>query len=574
MDKIKELDIGQSDFKNIITNNNYYIDKTLFIKEVIKAQSSVLLLPRPRRFGKTLNLSMLRYYFDKNEPDNKKLFTNLNIWKTNNDIKKHCCKYPVIFLSFKDVKAGTWKDCYEILIAELANLYEKHNYLTTKNILSKNELVIYKKIKDRTAKSTDYQRSIKQLSEYLQKYHNEKVVILIDEYDTAIQAGHHKFYDEVISFMRNLLSGAFKDNNSLYKGIITGILRVSRESIFTGLNNISVHSVLDSKFSDKFGFTEPEVKQLITDFKIKTDYSEIEKWYNGYKFGETSKIYNPWSILNFVISKNEKFKTFWANTSANELIKHEIRKKNAGNIRQDILKLINNEIIIKDVEENFVFPDLKKRKSLLWTLLTYSGYLTTRNEISLGEYELLIPNYELKFIFKKTIIEWLEADINIIKSLLQDTANHLINNNIQKFELGFKEIIGDTFSYYDTLKKHEYIYHSYILGLLAIIGDDYIIKSNKESGEGRYDIMLIPRRHAPVQSGVVIEIKQINKQQTNENEAEFNIRINKQLELAINQINRNKYYKELIDNKLDDNKIIKVPIVFAGKEPYIMKLKK
>ena len=564
----KKLNLGQSDFKNIINTNSYFIDKSLLIKEIIDTEKSVLLFPRPRRFGKTLNLSMIKYFFDINEPDNDKLFGNLKIWNSDEEIKENCGKYPVINLSFKDAKANNWNDCYELITNEITQLYRKFNYLLKDNILEEYEKNDYNLIINRKSKPTDYQNSIKQLSEYLQRYHNETVIILVDEYDTPIQAGYGKFYNEVVPFMRNLLSGAFKDNSNLYKGVITGILRVSKESIFSGLNNLSVFSILDDEFSDKFGFTENEVKNILTDFNIKTDYAEIKKWYDGYKFGETIKIYNPWSILNFAVSKNEKFKTFWTNTSANELIKREIKKKDANNIRQELLKLINNEIIIKDIEENFVFTDLDIDNELLWTLLTYSGYLTTREKISRKEYEIVIPNYEIKTIFQDTILNWLKTDVKIIKSLLQNTANYLINNQIEKFENGFKEIIGDTFSYYDTAKNNEYIYHSYILGLLAIIGDDYIIKSNKESGEGRYDILLIP--HDKFKNGVVIEIKQIEKQQAVEKIHDFSLRINKEIEVAINQIDRNKYYKELLENQLTEQQIIKIPIVFAGKEPYII----
>jgi len=388
------------------------------------------------------------------------------------------------------------------------------------------------------------------------------------------------FYDKVVPFMRNLLSGAFKDNSNIYKGIITGILRVSRESIFSGLNNISVYSILDNKFSDKFGFTEQEVKQIIKDFSIKTEYSEIKKWYDGYKFGETSGIYNPWSILNYVVEPSAGFKTFWTYTSSNELIKEQIRKKNAENIRAEILKLINGETIKKDLEANFVFPELSANNDLLWTLLTYSGYLTTQKEISRKKYELAIPNYEIKTVFQDTIIEWLKVDVKIKQNLLENTANYLVNKDnieakqaLQLFEKGFKEIMGDTFSYYDTAKNHEYIYHSYILGLLAIIGDDYIIKSNRESGQGRYDIMLIPivkSRHGEAQHGVVIEIKQLNVKTGHILSQQ---EINNEIENALSQINKNKYYKELIDNKIKEDKIIKVPIVFAGKEPYILKIK-
>ncbi len=564
----KELNLGDSDFKSIIENDNYFIDKSMLIKEVIKAQKAVLLLPRPRRFGKTLNLSMLKYFFDKNEPENKKLFTELKIWQTGDDIKQHCGKYPVIYLSFKDAKEETWEDCYELIIAEIVKLYRNHRYLLEKGTLYEDEKNKYNKILNEIAKKTDYQNSIKLLSGYLQRYHKEKVIILVDEYDTPIQAGYKKYYNKIIPFMRNLLSGAYKDNTSLYKGVITGILRVSRESIFTGLNNITVHSILDEEFSDKFGFTEPEVKQILKDFKTKTDYSTIKYWYDGYKIGDTENIYNPWSILNFAVSKKEKFKTYWTNTSTNELIKDEIKKKDASNIRKEILKLISGETVTKDLEENFVFTDLKKRKSLIWTLLAYSGYLTTRKQISRKGYELIIPNSEIKTIFQDTVIEWFESEINIDKYQLIETFNYLTNNEIPSFEKGFKQIIGDTFSYYNTAKTHEYVYQSYMLGLLAIIGDDYIIKSDKESGDGRYDIMLIP--HDKSKYGVVIEIKQIEKLKDKETNNNFVKRINKSIKKALAQIDKNKYYKELIDSKIEEDKIIKLPIVFAGKEPYII----
>ncbi len=567
----KRLNLGHSDFKDIIQNNNYFIDKSLLIEEILLAQKAVLLLPRPRRFGKTLNLSMLKYFFDKNEPENKKLFKNLKIWKTNDDIKQHCCKYPVIYLTFKDAKKNTWKNCYEHITDAISKLYRQHNYLLNKNIFDEKEKKDFIDIINETANETKFEKSLENLSEYLQRYHKEKVVILIDEYDTPIQASHNKFYKEAISFMRSLLSGALKDNTNLYKGVITGILRVSKEIIFTGLNNLSVYSVLDDEFSDKFGFTETEVKQIINDFEVKTDYEEIKKWYNGYTLGKTESIYNPWSILNFVVSKNEEFKTFWTNTSSNDLIRNEIKKKEADNIRHEILKLINNETIIKDIEENFVFSDLDTPKEVIWTLLIYSRYVTQKSKISRKEYELKIPNYEIKTVFQDTILDWIQTDVMIIKSLLQSTANYLVSNKIPEFEEGFKQIIGDTFSYYDTAKNNEYIYHSYILGLLAIIGDDYVIKSNKESGEGRYDIMLIP--HDKTRYGVVIEIKQIRNQQENENKGDFIKRINEQIETATKQIDRNKYYKELIDNKIESEKIIKIPIVFAGKEPYITLIK-
>ncbi len=566
---MKELDLGNSDFKSIIENNNYFVDKSLLIKEVIRAQKQVILLPRPRRFGKTLNLSMLKYFFEINQPDNESLFTELNIWQTENEIKQKQGKYPVIYLSFKDAKQNTWDDTLKHIKIEIAKLFRIHSYLLKDIILIDNEKIEFEKIANRTADNVDFEVSLKQLSEYLFRYYHQKVIILIDEYDTPIQASYKKFYENAISFLRNLLSGAFKDNTFLYKGVITGILRVSKESIFTGLNNVTVHTVFDEEFSDKFGFTEIETKQILKDFNVSTNYEEIKKWYNGYKIGSNDGIYNPWSILNYALGYKNGFKTFWANTSSNELLKEQLEDRKENEIREQLLQLINNETIEKEIDENFVFPDLEKNKELVWSLLTFSGYLTSINKVGRRSYELKIPNYEIKTVFQDIILHWLNTDLKIKQKLLIDTTNWLINNEIVRFEIGFKKIIGDTFSYFDTQGEPENVYQSYVLGLLAIIGDDYIIKSNRESGEGRYDILLIP--HDKNKYGIIIEIKQIVREEKDDN-ASFNKKIDTKIKEAKNQIDKNKYYMELIDNKI--SKIIKLPIVFAGKEPYITLINK
>ena len=568
MKKRKELNLGYSDFKSIIENNNYFVDKSLFIKEVIKAEKAVLLLPRPRRFGKTLNLSMLHYYFDVNQSNKENLFTNLNIWKTEREIKDKYAKYPVLFLSFKDAKDENWENCYELIVAEIVDLYTEHLYLLENNLLAEHEKSEYLEILHKKAKETTYQRSLKKLCEYLHRYYQTKVVILIDEYDTPIQAGYKDFYDKAISFMRSLLSGAFKDNKFLYKGVITGILRVSKESIFSGLNNIGIYSILEERFSDCFGFNESEVKQILSDFEVTTPYVEIKKWYNGYKFGNSTDIYNPWSILNFAYEYKTGFKPFWVNTSSDELIKDILKEKNANYTREQLLKLINNETIEKTIDENFVFSDLDTDKELLWTLLIFSGYLTFESKRDVNNCTLKIPNYEIKYVFKNIIIKWLSVDLKIKKTLLENTTNYLINNDIYNFEIGFKEIIGDTFSYFDLQGEHENVYQSYVLGLLAIVGDEYIIKSNRESGEGRYDIMLIP--FDKNKYGIVIEIKQIQRTE-NEDFDKLSVRINKKIKEALQQIEANKYYQELIENKIEN--IIKLPIIFAGKEPYVLPIK-
>jgi hypothetical protein len=525
-------------------------------------------LPRPRRFGKTLNLSMVKYFFEINQ-ENENLFENLKIWQTENDIKAKRGKYPVIYLSFKDAKQNTWDLCQELIISEICSLYTKHIYLLENTLLAENEKSEYLRITNKNASNIEYQLSIKKLSEYLHRFYNQRVVILIDEYDTPIHSNYKKNYGEAISFMRNLLSGAFKDNIYLYKGVITGILKVSKESIFSGLNNVAVHSVLNDEFSDKFGFTEDEVLQILHDFSVPTDYELVKKWYNGYKFGNTSNIYNPWSILNYAISYKSGFQTFWVNTSSDELIKEQLKDRNENYTREQLLKLINNETIEKEIFQNFVFPDLGTNKELLWTLLTFSGYLTSINKIDRKSYELKIPNYEIKTVFQDIILEWLNTEVKIRKTLLEETTNYLIHNEIEKFEKGFKKIIGDTFSYFDVHGEPENVYQSYVLGLLAIIGDDYIIKSNRESGDGRYDILLIP--HDKTKFGIVIEIKQITRNKK-DNPATFNLKIDNKLKEAKAQIDKNEYYMELIDHKI--SKIIKLPIVFAGKEPYITLINK
>ncbi len=563
----KKLNLGSSDFKSLMENDNYFVDKSLFIEEVIESEYAVLLLPRPRRFGKTLNLSMLRHFFDVRQPENINLFTDLKIWQCGEHIKAHQGRYPVIYMSFKDAKGLTWENTLEHIKHEIKRTYFSHYYLLESNILYPHERDFFNDILQKKASVVEYELSIITLCEYLQRYYNENVIILIDEYDAPIQAGYKKFYNEVVTFMRTLLSGAYKDNSFLKKGVITGILRVSRESIFSGLNNLSVHSILDIEFSDKFGFTEPEVKQLLTDFNINTDYSLIKQWYDGYKIGEINNIYNPWSILNFVSGKKEIFKPFWSNSSSNDLIKSEINKRDADIVREDVLKLISGESIIKDIEPNFVFPDLENRKSLIWTLLTFSGYLTIKEQNSRRGYELVIPNHEIRTVFQDTIIEWIESGLKIMKSRVAQTINSLITNNLTDFEYHFRLVMGDTFSYFDTSNNPEYVYQAYTLGLLAIIGDYYIIKSNRESGGGRYDIMMIP--HDKQKKGVVIEIKQVPKQKKTENEEDFIERINTALAQAKNQIEKNKYYMELIENRIDPQNIVKVPIVFAGKIPYI-----
>ncbi|RMG81462.1 MAG: AAA family ATPase, partial [Bacteroidetes bacterium] len=410
-----------------------------------------------------------------------------------------------------------------------------------------------------------YQYSLYYLSEYLTAHFGKETIILLDEYDTPIISGFsNNYYNEIISFMQVFLGTTFKDNPYLAKGLITGILRVAKESLFSEFNNPGVYTLTSLYFSDKFGFTEQETTRALTYFGLQNELDNIKKWYDGYKFGETENIYNPWSIVNYIARHEEGFSPYWINSGTDPLIKRQLLEPDVDQTYDDLQKLIAGEIITKTLYENFVFSDFEHHKSLLWTLLTFSGYLTIVKKVSADEYQLKIPNFEVTKLFRDIIIGWLETEHKVKKERLVLTTQHLINNRIPEFERGFKEIMGDTMSYFDTQGRPENVYQAYVLGLLAIIGDDYIIKSNRESGAGRYDILLIP--HDPERYGVVIEIKQIQRKEK-EKKASFIQRINRELNTALAQIEHNRYYQELLDHKV--KKIIKLPIVFSGKEPFI-----
>ncbi len=572
MEKRKKILIGCSDFKEMIETNSYYVDKSLFIREVIDNSNKVMLIPRPRRFGKTLNLSMLRYFFDIQQPENKALFTELKIWQCDEIIKADQGKYPVIYISFRNAKGNTWDKCYSAIKTAISTSFKQHRYLQNSNLLYKDELDMYERIVTHTASKNDFRSSLEFLSDVLHRHHKQKVVILMDEYDAPIQSAYKDYYDDAVDFMRGLMSGAYKDNSNLHKGVITGILRVSRESIFSDLNNIGVFSIMKNKFADYFGFNEKEVKEFFAYFNLDIPFEKVATWYDGYRFGDINGIYNPWSIIQFISHCREEqkieFLAHWVNTSSNNLIKDLIKNKANAYIRSEILKLINDEAVEKHIEENFVFSDLKNDDRLIWTLFLFSGYLTVKEKINVYDYKLCIPNYEIKTIFNRTILEWFKTDIKVRADLLKQMANSLISNDLKTFAKAFKEIMGDTFSYYDTAKNNEYVFHAYMLGLLAILGDDYILKSNRESGDGRYDIMLVPKE-TKGNNGVIIEIKRTEKQQENETDEEFNARVNDQLKEAANQINKNKYYKELLDTGIAEENIVKTAIVFAGKEPFL-----
>ncbi len=584
MKQKKVIRKGSSDFKTIIEDNGYFVDKTMLIKEFFDNGNYTMLMPRPKRFGKTLNLSMIEHFFDIQKLDSAKLFTEFEIANEKDFCKEHQNKYPVINITLKKIKASNWEECVNNFKITISKLYKAHKYLLKSDSIDDFEKENFKKILYETANIDKYANSLLDLSEYLKSHFNQKVIILVDEYDAPIISAfsntnspiksndkeNKTYYEKIINFMQSFLGETFKGNeDSLKKGLLTGVMRVGKESIFSEWNNFEVYGITMPYFSDKFGFTKSEIEKLLTYFNLQDDSEKIAKWYDGYKFGNISEIYNPWSIVSYVLNNKAGFRAYWVNTSNDSMLKERIKVEN---IKNAVVELINNKTIIRTIKENFVFPDFEHNTELIWTLLFNGGFITPVRTVSLNRYEFKIPNYELKFVFTNIILEWIENRYKFNQDLLINTSNDLINNNLFDFEIGFKQILGDTLSYFDTStnKQGEQFFHVYTLGLLTVLSDDYVISSNRESGEGRYDIVLIPRNKK--NNGIIIEIKQIENQQENEKNKDFINRINNKIDEALDQIERKKYYKTLLAHGIEFDKIKRVPIVFAGKEPYITKL--
>ena len=581
----KTIETGLSNFKQIVGNNHYFVDKTSLIYNFFTQGTYISLMPRPKRFGKTLNLSMIEHFFDIQKPESAELFSEFEIAKNKEFCEKHQNQYPVINISLKKIKEPTWDDCLELFKEAISELYENFDFLLDSDKIRDYNKNKFEKIILRTAGIADYKSSLQKLSKYLRKHFGKKVIILVDEYDTPIinaykntpapiksPKGETSYYENVINFMQSFLGDAFKGNDeNLQKGLITGVMRVARESIFSDWNNFTVYGITSRYFSDRFGFTQTETEKLLTYFGLQDRIKDVRKWYDGYKFGDVENIYNPWSIVNYIIKEKDGFVSYWVNSGDDSLIKERITEPN---IKERVQDLIAGGTIKKTIRENFVFADFEHKTELLWTLLFHNGFLTQVKSLDRNQYELKIPNYELRFVFSDFILDWIENEYKFNQDLLITTSRNLINNNLEEFDKGFRQIIGDTLSYFDTAEKtieQEQIFHVYTLGLLAILSDDYIIKSNRESGHGRYDIALIPRNTE--HNGVVIEIKKTQAQKENEKRSDFIERLNAEIENARQQIERKKYYKELLSHNIAPEKIIHVPVVFAGKEPYIIRLK-
>jgi hypothetical protein len=555
---MQKLPLGLSDFKEIRKNDYYFVDKSLFIKEIIDEDAQVILLPRPRRFGKTLNISMLRYYFSNSEAD-WSLYKNLKIAVEKEKYLQEFAKYPLIYLTFKGLKDLKWEDSLKNIEDIIAAEYQRHDYLLEEGVLTEAEQKVYQRIINLEAEKVHYQKALLRLTEYLERYHEEKVIVLIDEYDQPIQAGYlNDYYPKVVNFMRLFLENGLKDNSSLHKSVLTGILRIAKESIFSGLNNLVVNDIFSEKYNQYFGLLPREVEAIFKNYDLEYKLEEIKSWYNGYNYGGQT-IYNPWSIINCIYYQGE-IKPYWVNSSGNELIR-ELLLKGSENLKSSLELLIQNQSIEKKIDENIVFAEIESKSSSIWSFLLFSGYLSpakSRREKGRLFAELEIPNQEIKYIYEEIFLDWLEENIGSQK--LSQMLKALTEGDVESFSQIFKEFIVNSLSYFDTSgSEAEKVYHAFVLGLLLNLRDAYQIKSNRESGYGRYDIMIIPDDKKKL--GIIIEFKKIN-QFSNENKEEA-------LASALKQIEEKNYQAEL--NSLGIDKILKLAVVFAGKEVEIKK---
>ena len=484
------IGIGISDFKMLRLRKNYYIDKTMYIKHIIDNQASVILLTRPRRFGKTLNMSMLKYYFDSTAKDSKELFEGLKIMEQGEEYTSKLGYYPVIYLTLKD--AGLMN--YDLMIMQLKTimmeLYYEHKYLL-EGQMSEGERTIFNKILSANANDVDLINSVKMLSKLLNQYFNKPVILLIDEYDVPLQNAYVEgYYDEAVKFFKTFYGTTFKDNPYLEKTVLTGVSRVAKESIFSGANNFKVFTILDNEFSEDFGITEEETDKIIKDFNIEDEKEEIKKWYDGYTIGNTTGIYNPWSILNYLTDR--KLMPYWVNTSSNDLIKLVL--KNSVTVKEKIETLLRDEEIEVPINLETIIVGIENDEDNIWGLMLQTGYLKITEVVDLAVhiYKVKIPNYEINILFQQIVHEWFRNKVpgNDLRTILKD----LVTLDFENFEYKFKRLVKEMFSYMDVGEDTaENFYHAFVLGMLVGLKDTYYVNSNRESGLGRYDIMLEPK---------------------------------------------------------------------------------
>lgn len=548
--KKKPLPIGVSDFK-AATTGYYYVDKTLLIRDFLDAKPMVSLFTRPRRFGKTLNMDMLRVFFEKTAEDTSVYFKDKQIWQYGDFYTRHQGQYPVVFLTFKDVKCLTWEETFQKIRILISLEFIRHNELENSSVLTTYEKEQYHRLASDNATEVDCQMGLQLLSLLLHKHYGKECIIIIDEYDTPIQQGHNcNFYSEIVNFMRNFFSGGLKDNPHLAFGFLTGILRVAKESIFSGMNNLKINSILDESYSEYFGFTKEEVKDILSYYEKEEKYQEICDWYDGYRFGNT-EIFNPWSVINYIADKCFP-RAFWQSTGSNEII-GEIISTATPKTTEDLYKLLCGEKITTFIDTSVIYPEIQNNPYSIYSFLLIAGYLKVASVYPQNDgnfmCDVAIPNKEIAFVYEKEVLNRTNQN-NISISISQA----IFLGDTKKLQILLEEFMLKSISSMDGV--NERFYHGMMLGLCAVLGNRYRVRSNRESGLGRFDIQLMPLVNGI--PGFIFEFKHTS---------DAHVDLGSLAENALQQIDEKKYDTELRDAGI--NSIVKIGIAFQGKNAVV-----
>ena len=545
------IGIGTSDFKKLRIKQDYYIDKSMYIKDIIDNRSEVVLVTRPRRFGKTLNMSMLKYFFDCDVKDAKELFKGLKIMEQGEKYTSKLGAYPCIYLTMKDLNVRTYEYMIMQLRTAMMEIYFEKRYLLEKE-MSDGEKETYNRMLGAKANEMEILNSVKLLSKLLCNYYNKPVMLFIDEYDVPIQTAYvENYYEQAIKFLKAFYGNTFKDNPYIEKTILTGVSRVAKESIFSGANNFDVYTVLNDEFADDFGITSEEIDKVLKDFNVEEEKNEIQRWYDGYRIGNVEGIYNPWSLLNYLAKK--ELKPYWVNTSSNDLIKMTI--KNSVTAKEKMERLLKDEEVEVPINLETVIDGIEENEDNIWGLMLGTGYLKVVEVVDLAEgiYKVKLPNYEIKLLFQDIVRNWFKDKVqgNDLRSILKD----LVELNLEEFEMKFTVLVREMFSYMDVGENTaENFYHAFVLGMLVGLKDTYYVNSNRESGFGRYDIMLEP--HDKSKNSFIMEFKAVNGLRENT--------IEEAIENAKKQIEEKGYESNLQERGYTN--ITKMVFAFKGKE--------
>lgn len=551
------LPIGLSDFKTAVLNY-YYVDKTLFIRDILDYRPQVSLFTRPRRFGKTLNMDMLRVFFEISEEDTSRYFKRTKIWRQGERYRKEQGQYPVIFLTFKDIKYENWEDALINLKAVIQAEYSRHCHILKEDRISELNRKFMNKVLDDSLESALWPSTLSKLTTLLNEHYGKPPIIIIDEYDTPIQQGYVKgYYDNVIQFMRNFLSGGLKDNPNMSMAFLTGILRVARESIFSGLNNLNVNSILEDRYSQYFGFTAEDVEQMLMAFGYENRQKELERWYDGYRFGNTD-IYNPWSVINY-LDQNCVAKPFWQSTGSNEII-GEILENATPEIMDNLRTLLSGKTFRTYIDTAVIYPEISNDPYSIYSFLLMAGYLTVRSSEVMYDgnqlCEVAIPNREISIVYQKEILTRLHHVLPVPTAISIQQA--LMEGNQDKLQQELTNFLKDTVSFHDT--STEAFYQGLLLGISAVMNNYYEVTSNREEGMGRFDIQLKP--YDKKDTGYVLELKAVTK--ANSQEVILEEHMEELLRSAMTQLNEKEYCRGL--EKYGCSRIVKIALVFYKKQ--------